>query len=151
MGGVPGRKEGCGGKVGRTIRITAIGAAWLPCAAVSACILPAMRMDTYTKVVLTWITLFLGAIAIRPIVSPAPAFASLSPADLYIEPGVQSLRAPDGSKDVFGKVVVDLRTGAIWGFPTGTKSPYPIVPTQSQPPVSRPFLLGHFEFSALDR
>lgn len=76
----------------------------------------------------------------------------MSSSDLYIEPGVYSLRAADGSRVQLGKVVVDLRTGKIWGFPTGTSSPYPVsVNGSSEPPVSRPFLLGKFDLDGLDR
>ncbi len=110
-----------------------------------------MRLDRYSKFVLSLVALFLGVIALRPYLNPPPAFAGLSPSDLYIEPGVYSLRAPDGMREQLGKVVVDLSTGKIWGFPTGTRAPYPIVPADSKPPVSAPFLLGKFDFTVLDR
>ena len=110
-----------------------------------------MKLDTFTKTALTAIALFLGAIALRPLLGPPASHAQGNGSDLYIEPGVQTLRAPDGSRESLGKVVVDLRTGNIWGFPTGTGSPYPIVNTQSEPPTSRPFLLGRFDFAAMKR
>ena len=110
-----------------------------------------MRLDSYTKIVLTSIALLLGVIALRPFLNPPTAYAGLSPSDLYIEPGVHSLRSPDGMREQLGKMVVDLRTGKIWGFPTGTKAPYPIVYTNSEPPTSAPFLLGKFDLAALDK
>jgi len=111
-----------------------------------------MRTDRYTKVVLTAIALALTAIACRPFTQPSPVVACVSSSDLFIEPGVQSLRAPDGSRVLLGKVVVDLRSGRVWGFPTGTNSTYPIsVNGSSQVPVSKPFLLGKFDLDALDK
>jgi hypothetical protein len=103
------------------------------------------------KVVLSLIALFLGVIALRPWLNPQPAFADLSASDLYIEPGVYSLRAPDGSKELLGKVVVDLRTGNVWGYPTLNRAPYPIDLTHSQPPVSAPFLLAKFDLAAMGK
>jgi hypothetical protein len=109
-----------------------------------------MRIDSYTRVVLTAIALFLAMIALRPLVYPAPASAEASSYGLYIEPGVYTLRAPNGQRQQLGKVVVDLRTGSVWGFPTGTADPYPVSITSSEPPVSTPFLLGKFDFRSLE-
>jgi len=112
-----------------------------------------MKMDWYLKLVLTVIAVFLGVIAFRPTVNPAPVRAQEAGQewgpDLYIEPGVYSLRAPDGTRSLLGKVVVDLRTGKIWGFPTLSDAPYPIAPTSSAAPRSSPFLLGSFDFAAM--
>ena len=110
-----------------------------------------MPQDRYTKIALSLIVLFLGAIALRPFLNPPPALAGVSASDLYIEPGVYSLRAPDGTREQLGKVVVDLRTGKIWGFPTLTRAPYPVDPASSRAPTSKPFLLGQFDFAALDK
>jgi hypothetical protein len=110
-----------------------------------------MRLDRYIKAVLSLIALFLGVIALRPVVSPPPALAGASSADLYFEPGVHMLRAPDGSKELLGKVVVDLRTGKVWAYPTLNNRPYPIDYTTSQPPVSGPFLLGRYDLAAMDK
>ena len=65
---------------------------------------------------------------------------------MYIEPGVQMLKTSDGSKQVYGRMVVDLRTGKIWGFPTITTDPYPFNALDSKPQTSRPFELGSFAF-----
>ncbi len=81
-----------------------------------------------------------------------PAFAqSGSDESLYIEPGVRMLRAPDGSRQVLGKVVVDLRTGNVWGFPTTVDQPYPVDISTQQPPTSKPFMLGRFDFGGMHR
>jgi hypothetical protein len=81
---------------------------------------------------------------------PTPTFAQSGSDDsVYIEPGVRMLRAPDGSRQVLGKVVVDLRSGNVWGFPTTVDQPYPVDVTSQKPPTSKPFLLGKFDFGAM--
>jgi hypothetical protein len=110
-----------------------------------------MRIDTYTRIVLTVIAVALAAIAFRPLVDPTPAAAQSVGHDLYIEPGVYMLRAPDGMKQQLGKVAVDMHTGKIWGFPTASDTPYPVKVSGSAPPTSEPFLLGRFDFDAVRR
>jgi hypothetical protein len=109
-----------------------------------------MSTDKYTKMVLTVIALSLMVIALRPLLTPTPIVAATVSSDFYVEPGIYSLRAADRSRVLVGKVVVDLRTGKIWGFPTGDpSSPYPYsLAGSSDLPVSRPFLLGKFDLSA---
>jgi hypothetical protein len=70
---------------------------------------------------------------------------------VFVEPGVRMLRAPDGSKQLLGKVIIDLRTGNAWAFPTTVDQPYPVDVMSKKPPTSEPFLLGHFDFAAMDR
>jgi hypothetical protein len=107
-----------------------------------------MRTDWYTKTVLTLIAALLAAIAFRAMMIPVPAQAAQGDtADLYIEPGYTSLRKPDGTAQLIGKMVVNRRTGEIWGFPTLADSPYPINTVNSEPPVSSPMYLGKFDFS----
>ncbi|MBV8834774.1 MAG: hypothetical protein JO108_36740 [Acidobacteriaceae bacterium] len=72
-------------------------------------------------------------------------------APIYVEPGVTMLRAPDGRRQVLGKVAIDLRNGNVWGLPTTVEQPYPVDVTKSQPPTSTPFRLGRFDLSVLDR
>ena len=106
-----------------------------------------MRRENLTTVLLAIIAVALVAIAVQPIFAPRPAEAqSGNPYPFYIEPGAEMLRAPDGSKQVYGKVVVDLSTGKIWGFPTNAPQSYPIAGMQNKPPTSRPFELGKFAF-----
>jgi hypothetical protein len=111
-----------------------------------------MRKDAVTNFLLLLIAVALIVIAARPYIAPSPALAQSSSArPFYIEPGVQMLRNPDGSGQVYGKVVVDLRTGKIWGFPTGSLDPYPSYPVDNKPAVSRPFALGKFVFEDTDK
>ncbi len=64
----------------------------------------------------------------------------------YIEPGVTTIRKPDGSAQMYGKVVIDMRNGDVWGFPTVSQTPYPLDPVQTKPPKSSPMYLGKFMF-----
>jgi hypothetical protein len=111
-----------------------------------------MRKDAVTNFLLLLIAVALIAIAVKRHIDPAPAQAqTMSPHAFYIEPGVQILRGPDGAGQVYGKVVVDLRNGKIWGFPTGSLNPYPSYPADDKPAVSRPFALGKFAFEDTDK
>jgi hypothetical protein len=111
-----------------------------------------MRNDAITKALLAVIALALTAIAIRPYIQPAPAQAESQLArPFYIEPGVQMLRQPDGSGQSYGKVVIDMRTGKIWGFPTGTLDTYPSNPLEGKPVTSHPMALGRYAFEDTDK
>jgi hypothetical protein len=111
-----------------------------------------MKNDSLTKLLLFIIALALISIALRPFVTPGAAHAEGSAGyPVYIEPGVQMLKTADGSKQLYGRVVVDLRTGKIWGFPTITTDPYPFNALNSKPQVSRPFELGRFAFEDMDK
>ena len=107
-----------------------------------------MNRHRQIRLLLLVIAVALSIIALRPFIAPVTAHA-VSGDSIYIEPGTTMLRAPDGSRQVLGKVVVDLRTGKIWGFPTTTQAPYPVNSTQSKPPTSHPFLLGTFAFDGM--
>ncbi len=111
-----------------------------------------MKTDKTTKFLLLLIAGALIAIAVRPYIAPRVASADTSSAyAVFIEPGVQMLRAPDGSSQVYGRVVVDLQNGKVWGFPTLTTSPYPVDIGSTKPPVSHPFLLGTFDFAGMEK
>jgi len=103
----------------------------------------------YTNVVLTLIALFLGAIALRPVTHPTPVLAQSDFSFLYVEPRTTLLRKPDGSQQVEGKVVIDMRNGDIWGFPTLSSTPYPVDTFNQVPPVVPPMYLGKFDFSKM--
>lgn len=97
-----------------------------------------------TNILLLAIAIALIAIAIRPFFSPKPAQAVNEAYPLYVEPGVTMLRSPDGTTNVYGKVMINMATGKVWGFPTLTNAPYPIDVSTTKPPVSHPMLLGTF-------
>jgi hypothetical protein len=106
-------------------------------------------LGLYGKCVLTVIALLLAALVIRPMATPAAAAAQSSSGYLYVEPGTTTLRNPDGSQQIEGKVVIDMRNGNVWGFPTMSSAPYPVDTLHSQPPVSSPMYLGKFDFSKI--
>ena len=107
-----------------------------------------MMLDRFTKAMLIVIAVLVGMIVFRPVVQPAPVPAQASEAYPFsIEPGYTMLRKPDGTSQVYGKVVVDARNGDIWGFPTIVEGPYPVDNTKSVAPKSHPMYLGKFMFS----
>lgn len=104
--------------------------------------------DLPTKLMLLAIVVLLATLALRPAIQPG-AVQAQSSHDLFIEPGTTILRTPDGRGQAQGKVVVDLRNGEVWGFPTATSAPYPVVQTSNEPPISKPIYLGKFDFTAM--
>lgn len=113
-----------------------------------------MHLDRFTKAVLLAIAILLGVMAVRPMVCPAPVRAQAQSDEsypFYVEPGYTNIRKPDGTAQMLGKVVIDMRNGDIWGFPTLTQSPYPIDPAQTKPPKSHPMYLGKFMFDEAKR
>ena len=117
-----------------------------------------MTKGPTTNVLLLVIAIALVAIAMRPYIRPraAQAQTALPPSTtagdvLYIEPGTTMLRSTDGNTQVLGKMVVDMNTGSVWGFPTLTGAPYPVDITTPKPPVSHPMFLGTFAFPEIDR
>ncbi len=111
-----------------------------------------MKSTRLMNLLLTLIALLLGALLVRSFVTSPPIYAQSQGGayPVYVEPGVKMLRAPDGSRQVLGKVIVDLRNGNVWGFPTTTDQPYPVDVMKQNPPTSRPFQLGRFDFSGMD-
>ena len=105
--------------------------------------------DLYTKCVLTLIAVLLGVIAFLPIARPRAVSAESNYSYLYVEPRITTLRKPDGTQQVEGKVVIDMRNGDVWGFPTLSSAPYPVDLVHTQPPVSTPMYLGQFDFSKM--
>jgi hypothetical protein len=111
-----------------------------------------VRKSSTTNFLLLIIAIALIAIAMRPYLRPEVAQAQpISAYPFYIEPGTQMLRAPDGSSQGWGRVIVDMRTGQIWGFPTYTPDTYPVNGTDTKPQVSHPLLLGRFAFEDTDK
>lgn len=111
-----------------------------------------MTLDRTTKTLLVVIAALLFVMTLRPYLAPQRVAAqSFERYDFYIEPGTQMLRAPGGDYQVLGKVMVDMKTGDIWGYPTADAGPYPVDVAKSAPPVSKPIYLGKFDFAAARR
>ena len=111
-----------------------------------------MKLDWSVKLLLLAIAIATSAIALRSYLVPPPVQAQSNNAyPFYIEPGTVMLRAPDGRRAVLGRVVIDMRNGDVWGFPTTTPDTYPSDRTSSRPPTSHPFLLGRFAFSDVNQ
>ena len=110
-----------------------------------------MRRENLTVLSLLMIAVALAAIALQPLLTPRTAAAQSTLYPFYIEPGSELLRAPDGSTQVYGKVVVDMRNGKIWGFPTNAPQSYPSNNLQNKPPTSHPFELGRFAFDETNK
>ncbi|HUI85440.1 MAG TPA: hypothetical protein VL240_14535 [Candidatus Binatia bacterium] len=107
-----------------------------------------MKLDRFTRAVLLIIAVLLGVLVFHPMLQPMPVWAQAQEGyPFYVEPGYTMLRKPDGSAQVYGKVVIDMRNGDIWGFPTLSASPYPVDTAQTKPPKSYPMYLGKFMFS----
>jgi len=105
---------------------------------------------TYTKAVLTVIAILLAALVMRP----APVSADTDSPTLFVEPGTTPIRNLNGGIPGDGKVVINMSTGEVWGFPThGAGAPYPVdaLNLNERSPVSRPVYLGKFDFSAIRR
>jgi hypothetical protein len=111
-----------------------------------------MNLDRFIKALLVVIAVLLGMLVLRPIVQPAPVRAQADEGyPFYVEPGYTTIRKPDGTAQVYGKVVIDMRNGDIWGFPTLVQGPYPVDAAQTKPPKSSPMYLGKFMFSEASR
>jgi hypothetical protein len=111
-----------------------------------------MKLDRFVKLLLSMIVGLLGTLVLRPFFQPAPVEAqSVDGRSFYVEPGYTMLRKPDGSGQMYGKMMIDMRTGDIWGFPTLVEGPYPVDPGKSEPPRSRPIYLGKFVLSDAHR
>src|SRR5262249_60911569 len=110
-----------------------------------------MKLNLFDRTALALATIFLGMIALRPLFAPGVARAQSAQDHLYIEPGIKMLLSADRSRQTQGKVVVDLTTGNIWGFPTSPDTPYPIDTVKSQPAASSPIYLGRFDLAGMQR
>jgi hypothetical protein len=103
---------------------------------------------TYLKAVLTVIACLLAVLAMRP----AQVHADTDAPTYFVEPGTSPIRNLNGGITGDGKVVINLSTGDVWGFPThGAGAPYPVesLPLGGRSPVSKPIYLGRFDFSAM--
>ena len=111
-----------------------------------------MKLDWFVKLFLVLIAILLAVVAFRPIAHPAPVLAQNgSPYPFHLEQGTVSLRKPDGST-TWGKVVVDMRNGDVWGFPMKAQNtPYPVYGPGDTSKVSHPMYLGRMAFDEVGR
>jgi hypothetical protein len=110
-----------------------------------------LKLTFVDRVAVCLAVVFLGMIALRPFVAPQIAQAESPGARYYVEPGITTLASPDRTKQVQGKVVIDLNNGNIWGFPTSPDVPYPYDVLKAQPATSTPIYMGRFDFAAMHR
>lgn len=106
-----------------------------------------MRLNLFDRIALGVGVIFLGVIAMRPLLVPEVAQAESDKGHFYVEPGTHLLVTPDRSQ-AQGKVMIDLSTGNIWGFPTAQDLPYPIDTFKAQAATSSPIYLGKFDLAA---
>lgn len=106
-----------------------------------------MKLDWLVKCLLVVIALLLGIVTFRPVVDPTPVLAQGGSAyPFHIEQGTVSLKKPDGTT-TWGKVVVDMRNGDVWGFPMKAQNtPYPVYGPGDTSKVSHPMYLGRMAF-----
>jgi hypothetical protein len=105
--------------------------------------------NRYTRFMLAAIVMLLALLVIRQYETPTTVRAAGD--ELYVEPGYTMLRSPDGLTQVKGKIVINLNSGEIWGFPTLVDGPYPVDIGGNKPPVSKPIYLGLFDLTAMRR
>jgi hypothetical protein len=111
-----------------------------------------MILDRFTKVMLVIIAVLLGVVVFRPVVQPAPVRAQADDGyPFFVEPGYTMLRKPDGTAQMYGKMIIDMRNGDVWGFPTLSQGPYPVDTAKTTPPKSYPMYLGKFMFEDAKR
>src|SRR5579885_931920 len=110
-----------------------------------------LKSDRTLKSLLFVNAVLLGIIAFRPFFTATAVRAQVNSNDVYIEPGVYMLRAPNGQRQVLGKVVVDLRSGNVWGFPTLSGDPYPVNTLNQDPQTSHPLRLGRFAVEDMNK
>ena len=111
-----------------------------------------MKLDWFVKILLVSVVVLLAVLVFRPVAHPPSVLAqSGSPYPYFIEQGTVSLKKPDGNI-AWGKVVVDMRTGDVWGFPMKAQNtPYPVYGASDTPRVSHPMYLGKMAFSEATR
>jgi hypothetical protein len=109
-----------------------------------------IHRDLYTKAMLTIIAGLLAILAVQRAGEAPPVQAQAPESWLYVEPQTTIIRPPEGGQ-IQGKVMIDLRNGDIWGFPTNSTAPYPVDLSKSEPPVSKPVYLGKFDLAPVRR
>lgn len=111
---------------------------------------PWLRADIYSRIVLTVIAIVLCLLVFRSPIGTVRAQSDSAATAIYVEPGTVAIRSPAGGTLGEGKMMIDLKSGDVWGFPTtSSASPYPVDPNSTTPPVSTPIYLGKFDLSVM--
>jgi hypothetical protein len=113
-----------------------------------------MKADNITKLLLAIIATFLGTLVVQPVFHPDRVRAESAEArPFYVEPGYTTIRKPDGSAQLYGKIMIDMRTGDVWGFPTLVQAPYPVSANaaNTRSAKSEPIYLGQFALEEAKR
>jgi hypothetical protein len=107
-----------------------------------------MKSGIYTKITLTMIAIFLGIVALRPLLAPVNARAESTAtfAPLQFSESLNEFDSKNGR--MVGRLAIDLRTGNVYGFPTDGNF-YPRNSLKPGPVVSDPVLLGRFNLDKL--
>lgn len=108
-----------------------------------------LSADLYTKIILTAIAISLAVLAFRPAFWPAAVQAQTDSPRFYVEPGNTLIQKPGGELQLQGRMMIDLRNGDIWGFPTNTDLPYPVDFINNTAPVIGAVYLGRFDLSSM--
>jgi hypothetical protein len=107
-----------------------------------------MTRELYRNIILTLIAGLLFILALRP---TASVKAQEARGNWYVEPRSVLVPSEDGATKVSGKLMINLNTGDIWGFPTKSVLPYAVDPLGKTPPVVKPVYLGRFDLAAAQR
>ena len=99
-----------------------------------------MKLDWFVKLVLSMIVVLLGTLVLRPLFQSAPVEAqSVDGRSFYVEPGYAMLRKPDGSGQMYGKLMIDMRTGDIGDSPRLSKAHIRLMPAKASRLIPDPY------------
>lgn len=97
-----------------------------------------------TNFLLAAIALLLLTLALRPMWTPAPVMAQTPDTDYFFEQGTFMVKSYETGQQSYSKIVVDVRNGRVWAFPTISPAPFPVDPVNGKPQTSHPFQIGRF-------
>ncbi len=107
-----------------------------------------MKVLSLAQVLVLSVVAFLAGMSSHQWLVPARVAAQSQAYNFYVEPGSVAIQPPDKSGQFYGKLMVDIETGNIWGFPTIVASPYPMDAVHTAPPTSHPVYLGRYDLAA---
>jgi len=107
-----------------------------------------MKSDIYTKIMLTTIAIFLGILALRPLIAPGNDLEESTAVSAPLQFSENLGEFESKNRRMGGRLAIDLRTGNVYGFPTDGNF-YPRNPLKEGIVVSDPILLGRFNLDKL--